>query len=192
MARLRNRRVARARACSRGARGRVRRRDRRHAADTRRPRGGGAARPSACERENDRASEPATTLPGSFAGAHDASTASAQKAAPGTVAGRAQRYVASLTLAVEDTRRALRGDAARALDRPRPRRLRRRRPLRDRRGRRRVGDAPRPVRPRRATRSRGSRRSARSSRRTSRSTTSRSRSTGWTRRSSSCGRSSPR
>jgi hypothetical protein len=49
------------------------------------------------------AARDAATLPGSLAGPTEASTALAQKAPPGTVSGRAQRYVASLTLAVEDT-----------------------------------------------------------------------------------------
>ena len=73
----------------------------------------GVSRPTPATREatapvvrvgaaNDAARD-AATLPGSLAGPTEASTALAQKAPPGTVSGRAQRYVASLTLAVEDT-----------------------------------------------------------------------------------------
>ena len=102
LTRLRSRRLFAARARRGGHRPRRGRRDRGHPADPRRPRGDGA--PVETRRSGERRCDrDAATLPESFAGATETSTALTAEGTPGTVAGRAQRYVASLTLAVEDT-----------------------------------------------------------------------------------------
>lgn len=77
-----------------------------------------AAPPATTDRQQlaGRAASEAAPNPswGSFAGAQDAATTAKSAPPPGTVAGRAQRYSASLTLGVDDTD-ALSGATQRAL-----------------------------------------------------------------------------